>query len=172
MTSLHETLAHRLADAAKLVEYGWQERDEWNVRFTVLGTIAIISFVSWLFGPKSVKAPYAGYRSAWEPTFLLRMRFIAGARPIIMDGYNKVRLFLDLSRTSLMIYSSKTACSSFVVWTLTFSLSPTNMSMNSDSCLRASSVLSMRTLRYGYCFFSSNISDSSRTSWANTLQPI
>ena len=98
MASLHETLAHQLADAAELVEYGWQERNEWNVRFAVLGAIAIVSFVSWLFGPKTVKAPYAGYRSAWEPTLLLRMRFIASARTIIMDGYSKVRFsFPDLN---------------------------------------------------------------------------
>ena len=98
MASLHETLAHRLADTAGLVEYGWRERNEWNVRFTVLGAIAIVYAASWLFGPKTVKAPCAGYRSAWEPTLLLRMRFIAGARTIIMDGYSKVRFsFPDLN---------------------------------------------------------------------------
>ena len=98
MASLHETLAHRLADTAGLVEYGWRERNERNVRFIVLGAIAIVYVASWLFGPKTVKAPCAGYRSAWEPTLLLRMRFIAGARTIIMDGYSKVRFsFPDLN---------------------------------------------------------------------------
>ncbi|PLB40143.1 cytochrome P450 [Aspergillus candidus] len=110
MASLHETLSHRLADAAELVEYGWQERNDWNVRFTVLGSIAIISFVSWLFSPKTVKAPYAGYRSAWEPTLLLRMRFITGARPIIIDGYNKFkRSMFKLRRmdSDVLIISNK-----------------------------------------------------------------
>lgn len=168
---MHETLSHRLADAAELVEYGWQERNDWNVRFTVLGSIAIISFVSWLFSPKTVKAPYAGYRSAWEPTLLLRMRFITGARPIIIDGYNKVSISLDLGCIYLMICSSKEACLSFVVWTRMFSSSPTNMSMNSASYQRASSVPFMRTSRYDHCLSCSNTSDRCRMSWANTPRP-
>lgn len=37
------------------------------------------------------RAPYLGYRTSWEPTFLVRLRFIKGAWLIIMDGYNKYK---------------------------------------------------------------------------------
>lgn len=37
-----------------------------------------------------VKAPFVGYRSILEPTFLVRLRFSKGALPQIADGYHKV----------------------------------------------------------------------------------
>ena len=37
------------------------------------------------------RAPCVGYRTSWEPTFLVRLRFIKGAWPIITDGYNKYK---------------------------------------------------------------------------------
>jgi len=53
-------------------------------------TIVILWLGSFLTGPKIVKAPFVGYRKWWEPTLLVRARFIQGARPIIMDGYKEV----------------------------------------------------------------------------------
>jgi hypothetical protein len=34
--------------------------------------------------------PYAGFRFGWEPSFLLRLRFVLGAGRIIEDGFYKV----------------------------------------------------------------------------------
>lgn len=42
---------------------------------------------------RTIKAPYVGYRSFWEPTVLLRLRFTLGAWPIIMEGYRQVTIF-------------------------------------------------------------------------------
>lgn len=40
----------------------------------------------------SVKAPYAGYRSIFEPAWLVRLRFSGGALPQINEGYEKVEM--------------------------------------------------------------------------------
>lgn len=40
---------------------------------------------------KSFKAPYVGFRSVWEPRFLVGFRFSNGALAHITEGYNKVR---------------------------------------------------------------------------------
>lgn len=42
-----------------------------------------------------LRAPYAGYRSIFEPAFLVRLRFSNGARPQINEGYRKVGDLLD-----------------------------------------------------------------------------
>lgn len=34
--------------------------------------------------------PIVGYRSFWEPTWLVRLRFIRGSRKIIGEGYEQV----------------------------------------------------------------------------------
>jgi hypothetical protein len=36
--------------------------------------------------------PYIGYKSWWEPTFWLRLRFVLGAVDILRDGYYKVQI--------------------------------------------------------------------------------
>ncbi|KAF1994165.1 cytochrome P450 [Amniculicola lignicola CBS 123094] len=41
--------------------------------------------------PKPPNAPYHGYRSWWEPTFLLKMRFIFRAKQIIHEGFMKYK---------------------------------------------------------------------------------
>jgi hypothetical protein len=43
-----------------------------------------------------VKAPYVGYRSWLEPTFLLRVRGLTSCKSIVAAGYEKVG---DISRT-------------------------------------------------------------------------
>jgi hypothetical protein len=37
-----------------------------------------------------IKAPYVGYRSIFEPSWLVRLRFSKGALPQINEGYEKV----------------------------------------------------------------------------------
>ena len=38
----------------------------------------------------SNQPPIVGYRSLWEPTWLVRLRFIRGSRKIIGEGYERV----------------------------------------------------------------------------------
>jgi hypothetical protein len=49
-----------------------------------------IASLLFLRGGRGIKAPYAGYRSWFEPTFLVRARFFANAQSIISSGYKKV----------------------------------------------------------------------------------
>jgi len=37
-----------------------------------------------------LKVPFAGYRSVFEPSWLVRLRFSRGAFPMIHEGYRKV----------------------------------------------------------------------------------
>lgn len=68
---------------------------EWNSRHCfALFIVAILSlhllrtFKESLFG---VKAPMVGYRSFFEPKWLLRLRFVRGSMSIIRGGYSKVK---------------------------------------------------------------------------------
>ena len=56
------------------------------------------------------RAPYVGYRTSWEPTFLVRLRFIKGAWPIVMDGYNKYKdsmFWIRRNDRDILILSNK-----------------------------------------------------------------
>ena len=39
----------------------------------------------------SIDAPVAGYKSSWEPEWLLRLRFPFTSKGILYSGYDKVR---------------------------------------------------------------------------------
>lgn len=65
-----------------------------SMEMTVLAILAIIVLVQafvQLFSRE--KPPLAGFRSRWEPDFLVRLRFSWGALPIIHEGYDKVRRY-------------------------------------------------------------------------------
>jgi hypothetical protein len=50
-----------------------------------------IAFTSrWIF--ENGGSPFAGFRSKLEPAFLVRLRFSWGARDMIHEGYEKVRM--------------------------------------------------------------------------------
>lgn len=53
-------------------------------------TFLSLVVVSSIQNRPSVKAPFAGYRSWLEPTFLVRLRFLTNARDILTSGYEKV----------------------------------------------------------------------------------
>ena len=63
-------------------------------------TFALILVTSWLLSStakwltngkqKKLTVPVFGYRSWFEPTFLLQTRFVKGARGLIHDAYTKV----------------------------------------------------------------------------------
>jgi hypothetical protein len=58
----------------------------------VLGLLVLITYLLWLStsSAPAVKAPTAGLRFSFEPTFLLRFRFITYAANILNDGYYRV----------------------------------------------------------------------------------
>ena len=41
---------------------------------------------------KGMKVPFVGFRSAFEPSWLVRLRFSRGALPMVQEGYRKVYL--------------------------------------------------------------------------------
>ena len=57
----------------------------------VVATVAMLLYISSASGEKSAKASFVGYRSFWEPTLLLRLRFCTQALPILTEGYQNVR---------------------------------------------------------------------------------
>lgn len=74
---------------------------DWSVfgshRTTTLYLYAVLFIWCLWFAAKSsakskyvLKAPYAGYRSIFEPAWLVRLRFSKGARPQINEGYRQV----------------------------------------------------------------------------------
>jgi hypothetical protein len=63
-------------------------KESLTLAFAVLATVVYL-FIR-LRNTHDFKAPFVGYRSFWEPTFILRLRFVQGARPIVMEGYRKV----------------------------------------------------------------------------------
>ena len=54
-----------------------------------LGIIALVQRLSQHL--RREKIPFAGFRTVWEPDFLVRLRFSWGAKPIIREGYSKVK---------------------------------------------------------------------------------
>jgi hypothetical protein len=68
-------------------------KSEWVIVLT-LATIVISHLIGQvkqrLFG---VKAPSVGYRSKFEPGWLVRLRFVRGSNSILRDAYTKVTLF-------------------------------------------------------------------------------
>lgn len=56
----------------------------------LLFAILAISVSSFLKNRPRVKAPYVGYRSWFEPTFLVQMRYFANAKSLITEGFKKV----------------------------------------------------------------------------------
>ena len=61
-----------------------------SIKIAIAGIVSFYFLASFFGSNIKVKAPWVGYRSFWEPTFVLRLRFVQGALPIVLDGYNKV----------------------------------------------------------------------------------
>ncbi|KAF2012099.1 cytochrome P450 [Aaosphaeria arxii CBS 175.79] len=57
----------------------------------LLPTFASLFFIFCFQGRPSVKAPFAGYRSWFEPTFLVRLRFLTNAKGILTRGYEQYK---------------------------------------------------------------------------------
>jgi uncharacterized membrane protein YbhN (UPF0104 family) len=70
-----------------------------------------------------IEAPIAGHRGLFEPAWLLRLRFLFGAKEIIRKGYTKVNFrWIDASFARLNCYqsSTRTLYSMSDVWILTW----------------------------------------------------
>ena len=78
-----------------LLQAGWDSLTEFrsSIVLTIVAALAMILYTSFAPGEKSAEAPFVGYRSFWEPTLLLRLRFCTRALPIVTEGYMNVRAF-------------------------------------------------------------------------------
>lgn len=66
----------------------FEPREPLNLIVAALLSTFLLSYI--LSGGARVKAPYAGYKGFWEPTYLLRIRYMWSGRRIIDEGYQKV----------------------------------------------------------------------------------
>lgn len=57
-----------------------------------LAIVVVVRLFFQAFDNKKPNAPFVGYRSAFEPRWLLRLRFSKGAMPMVQEGYRKVFL--------------------------------------------------------------------------------
>ena len=64
----------------------------------LVATAAMLLYNHFASGEKSAQASFVGYRSFWEPTLLLRLRFCTQALPILTAGYEKVGRFAAIPR--------------------------------------------------------------------------
>lgn len=81
-----------------------------RVTAALTAVTALLYLASLLRHDGRVHAPVVGYRSFWEPTLILRLRFFTGAWPIIMDGYSKFKdgMFqIRRNDTDILVISKK-----------------------------------------------------------------
>lgn len=72
-----------------LLDAGEEQR---QTAFLVVVGLLVVYYITGLikYHLYGLKAAYVGYRSKWEPTWLLRLRFIRGSVAIIGEGYKNV----------------------------------------------------------------------------------
>lgn len=61
-----------------------------NVYVMTVSALAFVYLLQTFAASKTFKAPFVGFRSAWEPKFLVGLRFSNGALAHVTEGYNKV----------------------------------------------------------------------------------
>ncbi|TXC01835.1 hypothetical protein FocTR4_00009376 [Fusarium oxysporum f. sp. cubense] len=86
-TTSHETLFQQLVsslDGIPLMDVHW-------LIYVAFGAWLCSCVIHVLLSSSTVKVPFVGYRSVFEPTWLLRLRFVWEGGSIISQGYNKVR---------------------------------------------------------------------------------
>ncbi|QUC21856.1 uncharacterized protein UV8b_06097 [Ustilaginoidea virens] len=57
----------------------------------LVAAVCLLRHIGALRSKPSVEAPYAGYRTFWEPTWLVRLRFVWAAPTIIHQGYSQFK---------------------------------------------------------------------------------
>lgn len=83
--TIRETLLQQLVlglDGIPLMDVHW-------LVYVVFGAW-VFSYLIEALSSSTVKVPFVGYRSVFEPTWLLRLRFVWEGGSIISQGYNKV----------------------------------------------------------------------------------
>ena len=78
--------------------------------FTMVPIAVLVYSVLRAYNIETVKAPSAGYRRFWEPTFWVRLRFSNNAWQIITDGYNKYKdsmFWIRRNDRDILILSNK-----------------------------------------------------------------
>jgi len=75
-----------------------------NLAVLILG-IFTCYFIACILGSLSfgVDAPIVGYRSFFEPTWLVRLRFVLGGRAMIQTGYERVSNNIQTLTTGILI---------------------------------------------------------------------
>ncbi|KAF7513028.1 hypothetical protein GJ744_011294 [Endocarpon pusillum] len=69
-----------------------KQDDRDPTHMAILGLImALFAKFALTFSDSSKKAPYVGFRSVFEPAWLVRLRFARGAIPMINEGYEKFK---------------------------------------------------------------------------------
>jgi hypothetical protein len=65
-----------------------------NAYFLAFGVLLAIYLVQgYVTSTNTFKAPFVGFRSAWEPRFIVGLRFASGALSQVTEGYQKVDSF-------------------------------------------------------------------------------
>ncbi|EXL70635.1 hypothetical protein FOPG_13558 [Fusarium oxysporum f. sp. conglutinans race 2 54008] len=86
-TTSHETLFQQLVsslDGIPLMDVHW-------LIYVAFGAWLCSYVIHVLLSSSTVKVPFVGYRSIFEPTWLLRLRFVWEGGSIISQGYNKFK---------------------------------------------------------------------------------
>jgi len=80
------------SDNDHAISFGPTEgRGSLNVYLITLGALACVYLMQTSFAAsKTFKAPFVGFRSTWEPKFLVGLRFSNGALSQVTEGYTKV----------------------------------------------------------------------------------
>lgn len=91
MNSTHSPLGQGKDYSAELIIFAnGIERKSWAA--LLCAGLALIITISVRADQRKAIAPYSGYRTWFEPTWLVRLRFLRNAQEIISEGYQKVRM--------------------------------------------------------------------------------
>lgn len=89
--TIHTDMANQTTQAGLFLKPIMAEFPSASLTQVVLFGAAVVLVRSILaLTSRGIKAPYVGYRSIFEPAFLVRLRFSKGALPQINEGYRKV----------------------------------------------------------------------------------
>lgn len=66
-------------------------QDRSQIYLVLLGVLAAVYLIQdWIASSKAFKAPFVGFRSKWEPKWLVGLRFSQGAFAQVNEGYQRV----------------------------------------------------------------------------------
>ncbi|WPH04790.1 Hypothetical protein R9X50_00768600 [Acrodontium crateriforme] len=91
--TMENSTGYLSSDSHHAVNLGMDEpTGKFGLYLMTIGAIALVYLVqSTLTAPKVFKAPFVGFRSFWEPRFLVGLRFSNGALKQVTEGYSKFK---------------------------------------------------------------------------------